>query len=154
MQLGKIKILQFNKIGAKLHLEKDFFITTNPSSDFPCISFSLEIFFILLRFMAFWCCLKAFNLEDYYYISNWLFIFSLAWTIGLLVPSAPGGVGIFESFILLIIRDEMNNESLILALIAYRLIASVADIALPIILTFYRYMCRLNNRTDRHIKLE
>ena len=120
------------------NIDLDFVDQSNPSSTFPFASFILEILFILLRFSAFWICLKAFLIDDYIYISRWIFIFSSAWTLGLLVPSAPGGIGVFESFILLMNGESIPKESLLLALISYRLLVSIADLFLPLFMLIKR----------------
>ncbi len=143
LQLGAIKIMQFKKFGEKIDFGKESFRAINPSSAFPFNSFILEILFILLRFAAFWCCLNAFLIHDNISISRWIFLFSSAWTIGLLVPSAPGGIGIFESFILLTLGQSIPTESLLLVLIYYRLLASIADLFIPFILILKRTFERL-----------
>lgn len=148
MQLGAMKMLQFQKIGSKFNFAQDYISPSNPSSPFPLKSFAFEILFILLKFLAFWICLKAFSIEEYIYMSSWLFAFSIAWAIGLLVPSAPGGIGIFESFILLIIGQNVPRESLLLALLSYRLLVSIADLFIPTIFilkkVIYRFIIYLN----------
>ena len=144
MQLGVIKNLQLKKIVSKFNLSRAFISQSNPSSSFPLTPFVIEVLFILLKFAAFWFCLKAFMIDDYIPTSRWLFTFSLAWTIGLLVPSAPGGIGIFESFVLLTIGENIPEELLLLALISYRLITSIADLIVPGILFLKRIFYRLN----------
>ena len=53
--------------------------------------------------------------------------FSLAWTVGLVVPGAPGGLGVFEAFLLLNQQLIVPEESLVVTLLFYRLVSSLAD---------------------------
>ena len=76
MQLGAIKLLQFKKIGVQFSFSEESINLINPSSPYPLKPFLFEVFFILLRFAAFLCCLKAFSIDSFIPISRWIFIFS------------------------------------------------------------------------------
>ena len=54
--------------------------------------------------------------------------FSLAWIIGLIVPAAPGGLGVFESVILFGLGSQLPEAPLLSALLCYRLVSTVSDI--------------------------
>lgn len=60
-----------------------------------------ELAFVLLRFAGFACCVWAFDLQLSLPWVTWLSGFALAWTVGLVVPGAPGGLGVFEAVLLL-----------------------------------------------------
>ncbi len=134
MQLGAMKLLQFKKLGARLDLSQESLVAINPSSPYPLYSFLIELLFIILRFSAFWFCLKAFSIEESLSLFAWLSMFSISWAVGLVVPSAPGGVGVFESCALLIGRG-VPQDSMVLALLFYRLIVSSADLALHLLIS-------------------
>ncbi len=134
MQLGAMKLLQFKKLGARLDLSQESLVAINPSSPYPLYSFLIELLFIILRFSAFWFCLKAFSIEESLSLFEWLSLFSISWAVGLVVPSAPGGVGVFESCALLIGRG-VPQDSMVLALLFYRLIVSSADLALHLFIS-------------------
>jgi hypothetical protein len=56
-----------------------------------------ELLFVLCRFAGFWCCLQTFGLLAGQPLGLWLAAFALAWTVGLVIPAAPGGLGVFEA---------------------------------------------------------
>jgi len=99
-------------------------------SVFPFKILSVEILFILFKFFGFICCFYIFN--DLSNI-NYLFIFTifcLSWSIGLIIPAAPGGIGVFEGCFIFLIGDDYTQNSLIMTLIIFRLISSSADLLL------------------------
>jgi len=99
-------------------------------SAFPFKILSVEILFILFKFFGFICCFYIFN--DLSNI-NYLFIFTifcLSWSIGLIIPAAPGGIGVFEGCFIFLIGDDYTQNSLIMTLIIFRLISSSADLLL------------------------
>ena len=95
---------------------------------YPYKSLFIEIVFILFRFLGFYCCMNAFSIESL--ISQGLLIssFSLAWIIGLIVPAAPGGLGVFESVILFSLGSQLPEAPLLASLLCYRLVSTLSDI--------------------------
>ena len=57
-------------------------------------------------------------------IRNWKYF----WAIGLIVPGAPGGIGVFESILILRLNGLVPDSLLIATLIFYRLSTTFADI--------------------------
>lgn len=53
--------------------------------------------------------------------------FSLAWFLGLVVPGAPGGVGIFEAAALGLLRGHLPTAVILAAVASYRLISTLAE---------------------------
>ncbi len=99
-------------------------------SSFPFKILSIEILFILFKFLGFIFCLYIFNDSNNL---NYLFIFtifSLSWSIGLIIPAAPGGIGVFEGCFLFLIGNDYSQSSLIMSLIIFRLISSCTDLIL------------------------
>ena len=99
-------------------------------SSFPFRILSIEILFILFKFLGFIFCFYIFNdlnNLDYLFIFT---IFSLSWSIGLIIPAAPGGIGVFEGCFLFLIGNDYSQSSLIMSLIIFRFISSCTDLIL------------------------
>jgi len=69
----------------------------NIISFFPTKALILEIGFVLSKFIGFYICLNTFYTSNNLNSIFLLVIFSLSWSLGLVVPTAPGGVGVFEA---------------------------------------------------------
>jgi uncharacterized membrane protein YbhN (UPF0104 family) len=87
-----------------------------------------EMAFVLLRFAGFCCCLRAFDLQQSLEGSTWLAAFALAWTAGLVVPGAPGGLGVFEAVLLLRLGVALPEAQLLAVALSYRLIVTLTDL--------------------------
>jgi uncharacterized membrane protein YbhN (UPF0104 family) len=84
--------------------------------------------FVLLRFSGFACCVLAFDLQGALGWTGWLAGFALAWTAGLVVPGAPGGLGVFEAVLLLRLASQIPEAPLLAIAIAYRVVVTLADL--------------------------
>jgi len=87
-----------------------------------------ELAFVLLRFAGFACCVLAFDLQHSLDWLTWLAGFALAWTAGLVVPGAPGGLGVFEAVLLLRLGGGLPEASLLAVALSYRLVVTLADL--------------------------
>jgi hypothetical protein len=87
-----------------------------------------ELGFVLLRFAGFACCVQAFDLAFAIGWGGWLAGFALAWTAGLVVPGAPGGLGVFEAVLLLRLAAVVPEAPLLAVVISYRLVSTLADL--------------------------
>ena len=87
-----------------------------------------ELGFVLLRFAGFACCVQAFDLSFSLGWGGWLAGFAVAWTAGLVVPGAPGGLGVFEAVLLLRLAVAVPEAPLLAVAISYRLITTLADL--------------------------
>jgi hypothetical protein len=58
----------------------------------------------------------------------WLAGFALAWTAGLVVPGAPGGLGVFEAVLVLRLGGQVPEAPLLAVALSYRVIVTVADL--------------------------
>jgi hypothetical protein len=56
----------------------------------------------------------------------------LSWSIGLIVPTAPSGIGVFESCILFFAGRNIPQNIIIVSLIYFRIISTSADLLLSI----------------------
>ena len=95
---------------------------------FPWAPLLAELVFVLLRFAGFACCVQAFDLSFALGWGGWLAGFALAWTAGLVVPGAPGGLGVFEAVLLLRLAVAVPEAPLLAVAISYRLITALADL--------------------------
>jgi len=101
-------------------------------SFFPWRAFLIEILFVLSKFIGFMICFYLDNLGDRNNIFFLLVIFCLSWAIGLIVPTAPGGVGVFEACFLLFVGKNIPQNIILVVLIYFRLISTSADLLLGI----------------------
>jgi len=104
----------------------------NIISFFPTRALFLEIGFVLSKFIGFYICLNTFYTNNTLNIIFLLVIFSLSWSLGLVVPSAPGGVGVFEACMLLFIGKSIPQNIILICLIYFRFISTSADLFLSL----------------------
>ena len=104
----------------------------NIISFFPTKALCLEIGFVLSKFIGFYICLNAFYANNTLNIIFLLVIFSLSWSLGLVVPAAPGGVGVFEACLLLFVGKSIPQNIIIISLVYFRVISTSADLLLSL----------------------
>ena len=104
----------------------------NIVSFFPSRALFLEIGFVLSKFFGFYICLNTFYTSNTLNIIFLLVIFSLSWSIGLVVPAAPGGVGVFEACLLLFVGKSIPENIILISLVYFRVISTSADLLLSI----------------------
>jgi uncharacterized membrane protein YbhN (UPF0104 family) len=100
----------------------------NALPGYPWQPLLAEFGFVLLRFAGFACCVQAFDLSFALGWGGWLAGFALAWTAGLVVPGAPGGLGVFEAVLLLRLAAVVPEAPLLAVVISYRLVSALADL--------------------------
>jgi len=100
---------------------------------YPYKPLFVEIIFLLFRFSGFLCCINAFTFGSLISQGELISCFSLAWIAGLVVPAAPGGLGVFESVILFCLGSQLPEGSLLAALLCYRIVATVSDVLAALI---------------------
>ena len=104
----------------------------NIISFFPTKALFLEIGFVLSKFIGFYICLNTFYASNSLNIIFLLVIFSLSWSLGLVVPAAPGGVGVFEACLLLFVGKSIPQNIIIISLVYFRVISTSADLFLSL----------------------
>ena len=104
----------------------------NIISFFPTQALILEIGFVLSKFIGFYICLNTFYTSNNLNIIFLLVIFSLSWSIGLVVPAAPGGVGVFEACLLLFVGKSIPELIVLISLVYFRVISTSADLLLSL----------------------
>ena len=102
----------------------------NIISFFPTRALILEIGFVLSKFIGFYICLNTFYTSNTLDSIFLLVIFSLSWSLGLVVPTAPGGVGVFEACFLFFIGKSIPQNIILICLIYFRVISTSADLLL------------------------
>jgi len=116
-------------------------------ADWPWTPLLLELPFLGFRFAGFACCLLSFSAAVPPGWGPWLGSFALAWTAGLVVPGAPGGLGVFELVLLARLRGAVPTAELLAVLVSYRLISVFAEgLAAAAVLLDDRLAAARNNR--------
>ena len=95
---------------------------------YPWTPLAAELLFIASRFSGFWCCTQVFDLGAVLSPGSWMAAFSMAWAAGLVVPAAPGGLGVFEAVLLLRLGSSVPEASLLAVALSYRLVVTLADV--------------------------
>ena len=94
---------------------------------FPGGPLLAETTFVLVRYLGFALCAGAF-LPAGVPPGSLLAAFALAWTAGLVVPGAPGGLGVFELVLVLWLGGLVGNEAALLATaLGYRVASTMGD---------------------------
>lgn len=83
--------------------------------------------FILLRWSGFMLTLLALTPLNFGQIPMLLGAYSFAWLLGLLIPGAPGGLGVFEATILALLSQQFSPGILLGAIAFYRLVSIVSE---------------------------
>ena len=94
---------------------------------YPIKPFVGEICFVLIRGSGFLFTILAFNSVELNHVFLIFSAFSLAWLLGLVVPGAPGGVGVFEATALALLEQKFSPGILLSAVAFYRLISVLAE---------------------------
>ncbi len=95
---------------------------------YPWKAFLAELVFILLRGGGFLGVILVLHPLP---SSRWLQLlgaFSGAWLLGLVVPGAPGGLGVFESVLILILQPLIATGPLLQSLAIYRVVSLLAEV--------------------------
>jgi uncharacterized membrane protein YbhN (UPF0104 family) len=94
---------------------------------YPWQPFLGELGFVLLRGLGF---LLTFHAIAPIAADQWAVIFgafSVAWLFGLVIPGAPGGIGVFEATVLALLRSLYAPGVLLSIVALYRLISVVSE---------------------------
>lgn len=94
---------------------------------YPWTPLIWDLGFVLCRFSGFFCCVQAFRVEGAM-VGSWLAAFSLAYAVGLVVPGAPGGLGVFEATLLMRFGASVPEAGLLAVVLSYRLVSTLADL--------------------------
>ncbi len=128
-KLGSLKGKVFEVLRIK-NSNDQFAKRINIISFFPLRAFLLEVSFVLSKFIGFYICLNTFYTSNPIDIIFLLVIFSLSWSLGLVIPTAPGGVGVFEACLLFLVGRNIPQNVILVSLIYFRVISTSADLLL------------------------
>ena len=132
-----LEILEFlkGKTANVLKLSKFKYQSANKielTSFFPLRAIIFEIGFIFSKFISFLLCFKILSSSFEIDIIFLFIIFCLSWSIGLIVPAAPSGIGVFESCFLFFVGQNIPHNLIFVSLIYFRLISTSADLLLSL----------------------
>lgn len=96
---------------------------------YPLIPFIGEVGFLLLRGMGFLVTFLAVHSIESGQIPLLISVFSLAWLLGLVIPGAPGGIGVFEATAIALLDQTISPAVLLSVVALYRLISILAEAA-------------------------
>jgi hypothetical protein len=115
----------------------------NIVSFFPTRAILLEIGFVLSKFIGFYICLNTFYTSNTLNTIFLLVIFSLSWSFGLVVPTAPGGIGVFEACLLFLVSRNIPQNAIFVSLIYFRIISTSADLFLSLPFLIRKFFKRI-----------
>ena len=88
-----------------------------------------EMGFVLVRSLGFiltGLALAPVNVAD---LPTLVAAFSLAWVMGLIVPGAPGGIGVFETVAIALLNGLFSPAIILGSVACYRLVSTLAEVA-------------------------
>ena len=103
---------------------------------YPVVPLGGELVFLLLRGCGFLVILGSLINLQIEFIPQLLTTFSFAWLLGLVVPGAPGGLGIFEATVIATLDNNIFPQSIILIVVALFRISSILAEAIAAYLAF------------------
>jgi hypothetical protein len=96
---------------------------------YPVIPLLGELLFVLLRGVGFLFVLQALQPLQPIDLLPALSGFSIAWLLGLVVPGAPGGIGVFEATAVALLSSHFSIAIVLASVALYRLISTLAEAA-------------------------
>ncbi|NJR62480.1 MAG: UPF0104 family protein [Cyanobacteria bacterium CRU_2_1] len=88
-----------------------------------------ELIFVGLRGTGFLLALLALHPIAPEQISGVFSAFGFAWLLGLVIPGAPGGIGVFEATAIALLDDQLSPALILGGVALYRLISTLAEAA-------------------------
>jgi hypothetical protein len=96
---------------------------------YPVIPLLGELVFVLLRGVGFLFILRALQPLQISDLLPALSGFTIAWLLGLVVPGAPGGIGVFEATAVALLSNHFSIAAVLGSVALYRLISTLAEAA-------------------------
>ncbi|MGF1567233.1 MAG: UPF0104 family protein [Nodosilinea sp.] len=94
---------------------------------YPLKPLAGEVGFVLLRGLGFGLALSALTPLPAAAWPAMLSLFSLAWLAGLVIPGAPGGLGVFEAVAVTLLQNSLSAGVVLSTVAVYRLISTLAE---------------------------
>jgi glycosyltransferase 2 family protein len=96
---------------------------------YPLLPLIGEFCFLLIRGTGFVFSLLAFMAIPIHLLPQFLSAFSFAWLLGLVIPGAPGGVGVFETTAIALLDPQYFPRGVILStVVVFRFISIIAEV--------------------------
>ncbi len=96
---------------------------------YPLFPLLGELLFVALRGAGFLLAVQALSALQVETLPILVSAFSLAWVMGLVIPGAPGGIGVFEAVAIALLQGQLPAEQVLGAVACYRLISTLAEVA-------------------------
>ncbi|MEG3835715.1 UPF0104 family protein [Microcoleus sp. AT8-B1] len=116
-----------------------------PIKRYPLVPLIGQICFIGLRGCGFLLTVMALTPVEFSNIPNLFGAFCFAFVVGLVVPGAPGGMGVFEATAIALLSDRFSTGIILGAVALYRIISILADVS-------GAFLAKLDRQRDRHSK--
>lgn len=100
-----------------------------PIKRYPLVPLIGQMCFIGLRGSGFLLTVMALNPVNFIDIPNLFGAFCFAFVVGLVVPGAPGGMGVFEATAIALLDDRFSVGIILSAVALYRIISILADVS-------------------------
>ncbi|NJN76632.1 MAG: UPF0104 family protein [Synechococcaceae cyanobacterium RL_1_2] len=97
---------------------------------YPLVPLMADVVYILMRGLGFIFVIMAVS-STFSIANHWPMLFagySIAWVLGLIVPGAPGGLGVFEATIMILLGNTINAALLISAIAIFRIVNTIAEL--------------------------
>lgn len=86
-----------------------------------------ELLFVVLRGLGFLLTVLVLNSIGWAQVPAIVGAFGLSWLLGLIIPGAPGGIGVFEATALALLGAQLPAAPLLGSIALYRLISTLAE---------------------------
>ncbi|WP_342596584.1 lysylphosphatidylglycerol synthase domain-containing protein [Cyanobacterium aponinum UTEX 3222] len=134
-----------NPVLKKLVINKGKVETNIKLNKYPFLPLIGELIFLLLRGSAFMALMMPFIDLNIILIPQILTAFSFAWLIGLIVPGAPGGLGIFEAVAIASLDPAIFPRDKIIIVVALFRFSSIIAETFTAYLAWLLYSVIVNN---------
>lgn len=94
---------------------------------YPIFPFLGELIFVILRSLGFLLIIGSLISLNLSQIPLLISAFSFAWLLGLIIPGAPGGLGIFEATIITVLNHQFPSEIIVISAAIFRVISILAE---------------------------
>jgi len=98
-----------------------------PVLPYPWQPLGGELIFVLLRSLGFLTIVLSLYPLPVHQIGRLVSSFSVAWVLGLVVPGAPGGLGVFETTAILLLEGLLPTSLVLAAVTIYRVLSTLAE---------------------------
>jgi glycosyltransferase 2 family protein len=116
-----------------------------PIKRYPLVPLIGEMCFIGLRGSGFLLTVIALNPVHFSQIPHLFGAFCFAFVLGLVVPGAPGGMGVFEATAIALLSDRFSTGVILGAVALYRIVSILAEV-------FGAVLAKIDRRRDQGIK--